>query len=67
MNLVPIPPGKELANGHVYKVHFMAEAERASDREIATALAPLGVLKVEHAADGGTNVVITPNNTKENA
>lgn len=61
---IQIPAGKVLANGHVYKVHF--QGERAADEEIATALKNLGVVKVQHAMDGGTQVPVTPN-TKENA
>lgn len=60
--------GKVVANGHIYKIYFGETDERATDLLIARALQNLGVVKVEHITDGGTNVVVTPNiETKENA
>lgn len=65
--MIEIPEGKALANGHIYKVHFDAGVKRPSDEQVAQALSDLGAVKVEHTMNGGTQVVVTKNNTKENA
>lgn len=63
----PEVPGKVLANGHIYKVYFVAGEERPTDIQIARALQPLGAVKIEHITDGGTNAIVTPTIKKENA
>lgn len=60
--------GKVVANGHIYKVYFGEQDKQATDLQMARALQSLGVVKINHVTDGGTNVVVTPNiKTKENA
>ena len=51
--------GKVLSNGHIYKIYFDVDSERAADEVIANALAILGVTKIQHVTDGGTNVAVT--------
>lgn len=68
MNETEIPEGKVLANGHIYKVYFIADEDRPTDLQIARAIQALGGVKVQHVTDGGTNAAVTPTiNTKENA
>ena len=65
---IEIPEHMAIANGHVYMVHVDVARQTPSDREIATLLAPLGVVRVQHAAVGGVNVAIEKTiNEKENA
>lgn len=65
---VEIPEHMAIANGHVYMIHVDVARQTPSDREIATLLAPLGVVRVQHAAVGGVNVAIEKTiNEKENA
>lgn len=60
--------GKVVANGHIYKIYFGEQDQRATDLQLARALKALGVAKIEHITDGGVNVVVTPTiNAKENA
>lgn len=67
MSELEVPDGKVLADGHIYKVYFTPGTTQ-SDEALAMALEALGVVKIQHITDGGTNVVVTPNiNTKENA
>lgn len=67
MTNVELPEGQVLAHGHVYKLHYAAGVERVTDVAIAEALSSLGVVRVEHVINGGTEVVVTPTITKENA
>lgn len=67
MTGLELPEGKALANGHIYKLYFVPGEQRPTDIQIARALQPLGAVKIEHITDGGTNVVVTPTITKENA
>lgn len=63
-----IPDHMAKANGHVYMIHVGVERQTPSDKEIATLLAPLGIVRVQHAAVGGVGVVIEKTiNEKENA
>ena len=68
LELMAAEQGKVLANGHVYKLYFGVDAKRPDDKALASALASLGAVKIQHVSEGGKNAIITPTiNTKEHA
>ena len=68
LELMAAEQGKVLANGHVYKLYFGVDVKRPDDKALASALASLGAVKIQHVSEGGKNAIITPTiDTKENA